>query len=844
MVVTAILSLFTMAMAAHHTADAELTEMPGTALSDSSRVYDIDEVVVVAQPKEVFHLRQQPLSASSIDDEQLRAYGVQDLRELSAYVPSFTMPNYGSRYTSSMYIRGIGSRVNSPAIGIYVDGIPLQSKSAFNFHTYDVSRIDVLRGPQGTLYGMNTEGGLVRLYSKNPFQYQGTDVTLSAGSHFWRKAEAAHYQKLSDRVAFALSGFYDGQNGFFRNQYNGERADDFNEAGGKLRLLIRPTDRLTLSLIGDYQYVDQNGFPYGLYDRSSQKTAAPNTNEQGRYRRNVFNGAFDLNYHGEGYDVSWTSTYQYLADRMLMDIDYSPLNAMVMEQKQLKNGLTQELAVKSNGSRRWQWTFGAFASFDFLNTWAPIHFYDESFTSTVAESIQTAMYNAMVSSMAGRFTAQGMTMDQARAMAAATIERAGGVSIDCTLDIPGQFRTPTYNLAVFHESNLRLTDRLTATLGLRYDYSQARIEFDTQAEMDFIANVMGTPATYAFTSHLQNRYHKGFDQFLPKVGLTWQLDRRGSNVYAVVSKGYRAGGYNLQSFGDYLRAELEIPEYKNQAMRGDFDIPHDADSYDLISRTISFKPEESWNYELGTHLNLFSGAMQLDLATFYMQIKNQQLSVMAGNYGFGRMMVNAGKSYSCGLEAAVRGKALNNRLAYNLSYSYTNAQFKEYLDEVTADDGTVQTVDYKDNHVPFIPEHTFAAQADYALLAPRSTLHTSHSTLHALHSITIGVNVNGQGKTYWDEANIASDKLYAVLGAHANFSFKLGTHHPSSCPSVLPTESTHHPSPITLDINLWGRNLTNTNYNPFVFAYTDPGKTYFGQRGAPIQFGADLKLHF
>lgn len=132
-----------------------------------------------------------------------------------------------------MYVRGIGSRVNSPAVGIYVDGMPIQSKSAFNFHTYDIDRIDVLRGPQGTLYGMNTEGGLIRIYSKNPFEYSGTDLTLSLGSKFWRKIEVGHSTKLNDKIALSLSAFYDGQNGFFKNQFNGEHADLFNEFGGK-----------------------------------------------------------------------------------------------------------------------------------------------------------------------------------------------------------------------------------------------------------------------------------------------------------------------------------------------------------------------------------------------------------------------------------------------------------------------------------------------------------------------------------------------------------------------------------------------------------------------------------
>jgi len=127
-------------------------------LADTSRVYSLGEVVVISQPKEVLALREQPLSSSVFTSHEINTLGIRDLSELSRYVPSFSMPMYGSRLTSSMYIRGIGSRVNSPAVGIYVDGIPLVNKSAFNFHTYQAERVDILRGPQGTLYGMNTEG--------------------------------------------------------------------------------------------------------------------------------------------------------------------------------------------------------------------------------------------------------------------------------------------------------------------------------------------------------------------------------------------------------------------------------------------------------------------------------------------------------------------------------------------------------------------------------------------------------------------------------------------------------------------------------------------------------------
>ena len=103
-------------------------------LSDSSRVYDLDEVVVVSQNKEFLKLRQQPVSSTVLTSNEISRLGVRDLRELSQYVPSFVMPNYGSRFTSSIYVRGIGSRVNSPSMGVYIDDMSLINKTAFNTH--------------------------------------------------------------------------------------------------------------------------------------------------------------------------------------------------------------------------------------------------------------------------------------------------------------------------------------------------------------------------------------------------------------------------------------------------------------------------------------------------------------------------------------------------------------------------------------------------------------------------------------------------------------------------------------------------------------------------------------
>ena len=233
----------------------------GVVPGDTARVYDIDEIVVVSQPKEHTVLRQQPISSNVLSVRELEGLSLHDLREISDFVPAFVMPNYGSRFTSSIYVRGIGSRVNSPSMGVYIDDIPLVNKTAFNTHTYQLERVDILRGPQGTLYGINTEGGLVRQYTRNPMNYQGTDVNLGVGSHFYRNAEVAHYARLSDKLALSVAGFYDGTNGFFKNSLTGKRADDMNEAGGRFRLVYAPTSRLTFDWITDYQWVNQKAYP-------------------------------------------------------------------------------------------------------------------------------------------------------------------------------------------------------------------------------------------------------------------------------------------------------------------------------------------------------------------------------------------------------------------------------------------------------------------------------------------------------------------------------------------------------------------------------------------------------
>lgn len=767
-----------------------------TALVDTSRVVDLDEVTVVAQPKESQRLRLQPLASTVLTTAELQQQGVDNLSRLSAFVPSFSAPAYGSRLSSSFYMRGVGSRLGSPSVGIYYDHIPLVGKTALNNHFYQLDRVDVLRGPQATLYGVNNESGLVRIFSKNPMQYQGTDIVLGLGTGLHRNVELAHFHRPSERLAFSVAGFYTGQKGFFTNQHTGEANDRADEAGAKLHLIWKAAERLTVDLTSDYQYTNQTGFPYGYYDTDSGETDEPSTTATNGYRRQMVNTGLNLSFDLGSVLLTSTTSHQYLWDRMDMDQDYVPADFMHLQQTQKMNALTQEFVARSKSDSRWQHTSGLFGSYQWLHTTAPVYFGDAMGTFILE---------------------QWMGAAAARMHSFMTFHNNW---------VPGDFHTPQLNLGVYHESRIRLTDRLTATLGLRYDYEQLKIDYLTQARFDLEVNMAamsGRPGAAAaaappvrnpYLSEFNASHKKSYGQLLPKVGFTWQVADDGSNLYALVSKGFRAGGYNLQMFSDIFQTEERgLGHELRSMMTSAYTASHTQQDIDNVNETISYEPETSWNYEVGTHLNLFGNKVQADVSAFYTQVRNQQLTVMAGNYGYGRMMVNAGKSNICGVEVALRGKAANNHLSWAATYSFTRAKFAEYDDSVEVADAAGskhnEYISYKDKNVPFVPKHQFSAMADWRV---------DLNGPDVFRSITFGLNAAGQGRTYWEADNELSQKFYAVVGAH--IALDMGA--------------------VVLDV--WGRNITNTRYNTFLVNSKLTNQN-FAQLGNPAQMGVDLRIH-
>ncbi len=734
--------------------------------ADTLRIYDLDELIIVSQPKESLLLREQPMSSTVLSAGDFQMLGLHDLKSMSSYVPSFTMPDYGSRLTSSVYIRGIGSRINNPAVGIYLDGMPLISKNSFNFHVYDMGRADILRGPQGTLYGQNTEGGLIRLYTKNPMTTQGTDISIKAATYNDYNFEFGHYAKLRNNLAMSVSGFYSYFGGFFDNRNTGDKADEMQEAGGRFRLMYNPTNKVKLDYIADYQYVRQNGFPYGVIDSISGETHDPSTTYNGNYRRNMLNTALKADIDLDFAKLYSVTSYQYLKDYMMMDQDYMPEDYMHLTQRQHMNALTEEITLKGK-YKKWNYVTGIYGAYKWLKTDAPVFFGDD-FTEMIASKIVSKMPE--------------------------------GSEMKLWLDVPGLFHTPEYNLAVFHESDIEVLPRLTATLGLRYDYSHVKAEYQTNALASMDVTVFGFNKKGSVNMILDNDVNNDYGRLLPKFGLTYKIDDEGSNIYALVSRGFRAGGYNIQMFSDIL--QTKVMENARKAMAGDVEIEFTPEEYVNVNKTISYKPEESTNYEIGAHFDFFGHKLRADIAAYYMDVKNMQLSVMAGNYGFGRMMVNAGRSYSAGAEVSLSGSACAGHLEWMANYGFTHAVFKKY--------DYNENVSYKDNKVPYVPMHTACGMAAY-----RFDVHNSF-----VKSVKLSADVNATGKIYWDAANTYSQKFYALLGARAEVDMG------------------------KITAALWGKNLTNNSYNTFAVDSKATGRQmYFAQQGRPLQIGIDLKLN-
>lgn len=782
---------------------------------DSARVKDIEEVVIVYSPKGTGKLRQAPIAVSLFDRTALDDQHTASLKELSAFVPNFYMPDYGSSLTSAAYIRGIGSRINTPAVGLYVDNVGYADKSAYDIELLDVERVDVLRGPQATLYGRNAMGGLLRVFTRNPFHYQGTDIRMGTSvKDKGYQLSASHYQKTSHRMAYALSGFYKHSEGFFENVTRHETVGGSETGGGRVRIIYLPAEAWKLDFSTDYSYREDRGYPYRYLGVTEGEESRPDRigrilyNRPSFYRRSLLNSSLNAQYTTDKFILSSVTAYQNLNDNMTLDQDFTDADYFSLTQKQRINSWSEELTFKSRNNRRWEWTGGIYAMHQALRTKSPVSLTRE-FMNTVFDKA-----NAAISPMG-----MGLTLDMPVSPYVAD----------------GAFDTPTTDLAAFHQStfnDLFGAEGLSLVAGLRMEYEKMRLDYDYGGRMDYGVELTSPMMPLVLEGLSDDSRFRGslkhdYVQWLPKVALQYHFSAQ-NNVYVSWSKGYRSGGYNVQMFSDLVQGDLKSRMMRSVKYKTEETL--DGPMYDHMPEAVKqmivsqipqeefsgtpaqtrFKPEYSYNYEAGGHFSFPDGKIQLDAAVFYMDVYDQQISKFVSS-GLGRVMVNAGRGRSCGTEIGLRGGWLDNRLTWHASYGYTHSVFKRYEAQEARTETAQEAVNYDGNHVPFVPMHTLAAGVEYEQPLEH----------HKIKSYFFGVNTTGAGKIYWSEDNAYHQPFYALLNAHAGLDF----------------------GPVRIDI--WGKNLTDTDYDAFFF--TSAATTHdlkFGQRGNPLQFGVDVSLHF
>src|SRR5690625_1242322 len=250
----------------------DMVGSPDSDLQDSLKVYYLDQVVVNSSIKETNLLKNLPTSVSILSPRQIQNNRLESLPELSGYIPNFFIPSYGSKVSTPVYIRGIGARNGPQTVSMYVDNVPSFNTSTFDFEFQDIQRVEVLRGAQGTLYGRNAIGGIVNVYTLSPLRQQGMNVEVGGGNYGQFSAKAATYNKLNNNLGLSVAGYYKKEDGYFTNDVTGEKADDFESAGARVKFEWLINSRLTAKLFSHFEFVSQNAFPYMNLETKDRKS--------------------------------------------------------------------------------------------------------------------------------------------------------------------------------------------------------------------------------------------------------------------------------------------------------------------------------------------------------------------------------------------------------------------------------------------------------------------------------------------------------------------------------------------------------------------------------------------
>jgi iron complex outermembrane receptor protein len=673
----------------------------GTTPGDDSaqrEATNANEIIITAT-RRASPLSDVPIAVSAVTAESLQNTGANDIRALNQLAPSLLVSSTGSEANGSARIRGIGTVGDNPglesSVAVFIDGV-YRSRTGVGLNELgEIERIEVLRGPQGTLFGRNASAGLINIVTKKPSFTLGGGGELTYGNYNYVRAAGGITGPLSDTIAFRIDGVYVRRDGFYKNITQGggseSRVNDRNRYFVRGQLLFQPSDAFSFRLIGDYTHRRESccGAVYVATKETVDPTANPpsatggvNTdgavtysasnrivdvlqslgglatyppanpyNRQvtvtpGRTFRNTTTDAGvsgELNYKLGGATLTSITAYRYYKSGGAGDVDYSNVDITYRANdgntyRRFKT-FTQELRLQGEAfAGHLDWLLGGYYANEKLQVVDNIKFGTQYGAFAACRIVATINPAAVLRNPA----AAGCMSPTGRAALTGAFGAAAPLILPAidrlsTINDVGSLRDVynqnSDNWAVFTHNIFNITDTLSLTLGARYTHEKKTLNafFSNNntvcpTQQAALGPLLGNPALAAIAGgiitlsctgnssvQLNNvvlNDHHSEGEWTGTGVLSWK-PTPSLLTYASYSKGYKAGGYNLD------RSALG-------GATGVFSPRSSADAAGL-----RFEPEKVDAYELGFkyHRKGFS----LNVAAFIEKFKTFQLNTFNGS---------------------------------------------------------------------------------------------------------------------------------------------------------------------------------------------------------------------
>jgi iron complex outermembrane recepter protein len=608
-------------------------------------VVDESEIIITANRREEL-LSKVPISVVALSRQTLDLQGARSIDDIARLTPNvqFSRQQFGSGNRSFIAIRGIRSTVGTATTGIYIDDTPIQVRtvrSATNTNIYpqvfDLERIEVLKGPQGTLFGAGSQGGTIRFLTTEAdldslTGYGRTEIsTTEGGALSYEAGFALSMPLVTDELAVRASGWYRRDGGYVDriDRTTGEtlnkNTNEQDSYSARIALKMKLGETITVSPSIFYQKVstdDSAIFWQSLTDldagdiRSGNALRSPVDDEfiiaAIKTEADLGNVTFVANTSYFSRDMNSYPNYTEYVWQLFTGQPYPLLPSLTFGADYLSSQdvFTQEARLQSSDpAARLAWTVGAFYS----------HSKQMDF-----EGIHGASLETMVPLLTGR-----------------TVEEYFGVPLYQGYAFYDNQKSIDEQIAVFGQADYRFTDTLKATLGLRVSHTQ--FSFD---------GVLAGPTngSAAFFSGKQSE-----TPVTPKFGLTWEPDQR-TMVYASAAKGFRVGGAQGGVAAGSCAADLA--------------------TLGLTSAPTEYGADEVWSYEVGTKSRLLGGKLSVEASAFWIDWSQIQARVTLPSCGVG-FMTNVGSATSKGLDL---GAALRlGNLSLEAAVGYVDATYDETL---------------------------------------------------------------------------------------------------------------------------------------------------------------------